>query len=445
MLSSLLAENERVGPPRKGQLRSLVSPLTGIVHDLHETFAESDDPRLASFSAEVADTLPVTGHRIEPNAGSLCEGVGEARAAAVGEAVERYSASFVPDSLPLATAEELGQEALDPEQFALFREDQYAGDLPYRPFTRATRVRWVRGLSLAERKVAWIPAQLVYLSGALADDEVPIAYPTSSGLACSQTIEEATLRALLELLERDAFMLTWNARLMLPNLHGSDDSEIGEFERAYLASTGLQVRVVDMSPIHDIPTALAIVRGSESDTVALAVGAACAPSIRAAWRKAVTEAFAVRGWARSLRLRFPDRQFEPDHRDIVSFEDHVLFYAYAENARHASFLDSSTEFRPLRDIPDLGGARPREQLRAVVSQLARGGIDTYAIDATAPDVRDAGLHVIRVIAPDLCALDVPHGARYLGGRRLYEAPVDLGFRTRPLLPEDVNPYPHPFP
>ena len=425
--------------------QTFVSPFTSIVHELHETFAEPDDPRLASFSAEVAETVGVTGHRIEPNAGSLRDGVENARAAAIGEAVERYSASFVPDSLHLATAAELGDEAVEPDRFALFREDQCGRDFPYRPFTRTTSVRWARGISLSTARPVLVPAQFVFLAGALVAGETPITYPTSSGLACGPTFEQATLRASLEVLERDAFMLTWNARLTLPLLNGSQVRQIQELERRCFAPTRVEFRVVDLSQIHDVPTALAIVRGAACDPVALAVGAACAPSMPEAWEKAVSEAYAVRAWARSLRLRFPDRRFEPDFRDAVSFEDHVLFYAFAENARQASFIDCSTEARPVERIPPLEGEGPAEGIRRIVSQLDQKGIGAYAIDATAPDVRDAGFHVVRVITPELCSLDVPHCARFLGGRRLYEAPFELGLRDSSLSPDEVNPYPHLFP
>ncbi len=64
---------------------------------------------------------------------------------------------------------------------------------------------------------------------------------------------------------------------------------------------------------------------------------------------------------------------------------------------------------------------------------------------TSPDVRDAGLAVVRVVAPELCALDVEHAARLLGGTRLYEEPVRLGVRRGRLTEADVNPDPHPFP
>ena len=52
---------------------------------------------------------------------------------------------------------------------------------------------------------------------------------------------------------------------------------------------------------------------------------------------------------------------------------------------------------------------------------------------------------MRAVAPELCALDVEHGAQLLGGRRLYEEPARLGFHNRVLTQAELNPDPHPFP
>ena len=77
-------------------------------------------------------------------------------------------------------------------------------------------------------------------------------------------------------------------------------------------------------------------------------------------------------------------------------------------------------------------------------RVAAAGSSAYAVDVTSPDVAELGLVVTKVVAPELCALDVAHGARFLGGRRLYEAVAELGLRAA-LDEDEVNPYPHPFP
>jgi ribosomal protein S12 methylthiotransferase accessory factor len=84
-------------------------------------------------------------------------------------------------------------------------------------------------------------------------------------------------------------------------------------------------------------------------------------------------------------------------------------------------------------------------LAALCARVEAAGSSVYAVDVTAQDVAALGLVVTKVVAPELCALDVVHRARFLGGRRLYEVPVALGFRSTPLAESELNPYPHPFP
>ncbi len=433
------------------RLETLQSPYTGIVRSAHELLAAPDDARLVNVGCEIAAGSGLLGaslSHLDGGSGGSHVHAEAARAAALGEAAERYSATYLPEpEFVLASAEELGAEAADPERFALFREDQYAGDgFPFSPFGRSTPVRWVRGVSLTDRRPAYLPVQLVYLSWAsLAPGETWIGYSTSSGLACGATFAEAVLSGLLELVERDAFMLTWYNRLSLPRLDWRPDRALVELERRHFAPTRLRYEVVDLSVFLGVPTALGVVHGGPADVAALGVGAGSAATIQEAWRKALAEAFSVRAWARSLRLAEPKRTFRTDFRDVETFSDHILFYACQENARHAAFLDSSEERRDVREVPALEGASATELIGAIAARLGARGIEAYAVDVTSPDVRQAGLSVAKVLAPELCPLDVAYQARFLGGRRLYAAGWELGLRRAPLAPEDVNPYPHPFP
>lgn len=139
------------------------------------------------------------------------------------------------------------------------------------------------------------------------------------------------------------------------------------------------------------------------------------------------------------------RHTSPDPDRIETFEQHLLYYAQPEHAELAAFLDGSTERRPTRSVPALEGATPRSQIDAVLRRLARHGLSAYAVDVTSPDVRSLGLSVARVIVPELCALDVSHRARFLGGTRLYTAAHEAGLVPAPLEPADLNHLPHPFP
>lgn len=430
------------------RLETLVSKHTGVVRSLQRFLAATDDAPLVSVACELADARDLIGADVDARAIAWAPSRRTATAAAIGEAAERYSASWLPEAeLVLASAAELGAEAVDPERFALFAPAQYESPgLAFRPFTRQTRVRWARGVSLPEGARAWLPAQLVYLTGIPpATGETLVGYATSSGLACGPTIEEALASALLEAVERDAFMLTWHARLSLPVFDLAGEPQLERFLERYVRPTGLRVAAVDLSVFHDIPTALALVRGTHDDDVALTVGAAAAARASDACVKAFGEAFACRAWARLLLASDPKRQFEPDFADVADFEDHVHLYAMHEHAARAGFLDASHERRTPGDLAELPGGTAAARLVAVTERLARAGMTAYAVDVTAPDVREAGLHVVRVLVPELCQLDLFHRGRFLGGRRLYEAAWRLGLRDRPLEPHEINPDPHPFP
>jgi ribosomal protein S12 methylthiotransferase accessory factor len=437
-----------IATARRG-LETLVSPYTGLVHRVAELMHLPDDARLHRLSCVGAELAPLLGRTARFRCGGSHASRDRALAAGLGETAERYSASYVPeDRLVLASADELGQAAVDPERFRFFRDDQYAtAGFPFRPFTRSTVVRWTPGFSIPAGEPAYLPVQLVYLpwqpEGSAA--EPPIAYSTSSGLACAGSLPEATLRGLLELVERDAFAIAWYARLSFPRLDWSSSPELVEHERRYFAPTRLRYAAVDLSPVLDVPTVLGVVRGDHDDGAALGVGAASAATVGEAWARALAEAFAVRSWARSMRLEAPPRVFAEPFSDVATFDDHVLFYGDPAHAPYTAFLDSSDETVDVREVRALPGDDVQGRIEALAERLADRGGSAYGVDVTAPDVAASGVRVARVVAPELCPLDAVHDARFLGPRRLYDVPFELGHRPAPLHPDELNPYPHPFP
>lgn len=436
-------------PPAEAlpRLESFVSPLTGVVRGVAETLAAPDEMRLVSIGCELADAVPAIGVPLESYTGSSHWCRAAALAAAIGEAIERYAGSFVPEAgLVLASAGELGPEAVAPERFALFSEQQYRSrGFRFRPFRRDTVVSWVEGFALPGGERAYLPAQLVYMPWRRrARAETPIGHATSSGLACGPTLEEAVLAGLLEVVERDAFMLTWHDRLSLPLLDWSAHAELSRLDRRYFAPTGLRYSAVDLSVFLDVPTVLGVVHGPPGQLGALGVGAGSAPAVEEAWRKALSEAFSVQRWVRDRALEEPELLGRPAE-EISSFDDHTLFYAAPARAARAAFLDASGERCSAADVAPLEGGNVLELIEALARRLAARGASAYAVDVTTPDVRGAGLHVVHAVAPELCPLDVVDRARFLGGERLYRAAFEAGLADRLLTPADLNPDPHPFP
>lgn len=435
-------------PPSEAlrRLRTFVSPLTGVVHGVDEMLAVPDEHRLINITCEIADGRQTVGGPVVAYTASDQPSREAAEAASIGEALERYSAAFVSsDRVVVSSADELS-DAVDPERFALFHETQFMHQaFPFRPFRRESVVSWMPGFALPGGEPAYLPAQLVFLAwGARAPSEDQITYSTSNGLACAPTLEEALLAGLLEQIERDAVMLAWYGRLSLPLLDWTHEPALAELDARYFEPTGLRYSAVDLSVFFGIPTVLGVVHGAPGILGALGVGAACAPTVPVAWRKALAEAFAVQRWVRDRALERPD-DVERPATEIQSFDGHTMFYAHPDRAARAAFLDGSSERHDTRDIPPLEGANVLEWIEAACDRLARSRVSAYAVDVTSPDVSSAGFHVVRVIAPELCQLDVVEHGRFLGGIRLYDAAYEAGLVSRPFDLADLNPDPHPFP
>ena len=427
------------------RLEGAVSPLVGIVTQTMRTMHAPDETCIPNSACELAPAGRTLGAAtVEYGSGAHPEDAC-AKAAAIGEALERYCGMFVPyDRTVVATARELGTPAVDPARFALFSANQLAQPgFPFAAFTANTRTVFVEGESLVDGSPALVPAELVFL-GRIAQTLRPIAYSTTSGLACGASRNEARLAALLELVERDAVMLAWNNRLSLPLLDWSGDAWCVRLEQQYFRPAGLRYSVLDGSVFFGVPVTIAVLHGPPGSRAALAMGAGCSATMRGAWLKALSESFGVYRWL-CMEIAGAPEQPLPQPGEVKTFDQHMLYYASEERAGLASFLDASAARTTLEDAPELEGSTPSEQIVSVVRRLASREISAYAVDVTTPDVRSLGLHVARVIAPELCALDVWHAARFLGGSRLYTAAHDAGLRATPLTPAELNPHPHPFP
>ena len=428
-------------------VRSLVSPYTGVVRGAEEVLAVADDVRLVNVFCSTGDGIALTGTPGATTGGGSGTSLEEALVAAVAEAAERYSACWCDGAdTVVATARELGARAVAPERFALFSARQHRQPgFPYAPFTRDTRVAWVEATSLADGGVALVPAQLVYLAWELRPGEERIARSTSNGLAAHVSRPASVLSGLFELVERDAFMITWGARIAWPQLTWDAHVPLARYARRYLEPSGIAFATLDMSEVWNVPCVLGVARSGARGQAPLGVGAAAASTVERAVRKALDEAFRVRSWARAQRALDPqgDAVVAPDA--MTQFDEHVGYYARDEHAARAAFLDASAASRAVESVRPLPAATDDDAIAELCARLAAQGASAYAIEVTAPDVAEAGLTVTRVLAPELCPLDVEHRHRHLGGRRRYDVPFALGLRPARLREDDLNPDPHPFP
>src|SRR5439155_22359327 len=211
-------------------------------------------------------------------------------------------------------------------------------------------------------------------------------------------------------------------------------------DRPFFSAPGLGYSAADPSAFHDLPSVLGVVRAPAGFPGALGVGAGTAATVERAWFKALAEAFAARSAGAKLELLEPG-EYGSHGTGVKTFEDHIRYHADEARAAAAGFLDAGSTRTRVDRVRALTG----DLVAALSARVVAAGSSVYAVDVTSPDVAALGLVVTKVVAPELCALDVVQSARFLGGRRLYEAAAELGLGKGPLSESDLNPDPHPFP
>ncbi|HKH50047.1 MAG TPA: TOMM precursor leader peptide-binding protein [Thermoanaerobaculia bacterium] len=432
------------------------SPNLGDAHSpqaLREILAGWVDPRvgvvrsLTSGPAPVNGggllELPVTGTAIlgtytegrlppvpDPSIGS---GKGlrevEALVGAFGEAIERYSASrYRKQDLLVCAAPDLGADAFDPQRLCLYSEEQYAAPgFPYTRYDPARPIHWVEGFWIDTREKVWVPALPTFFNFQVCPHEL-FCQVSSNGLAAGADLQDASLRALFELIERDAFLLTWLGRLPARRLAVDSSLDAGAREVVrLLGEHGVAVELYLMDSGTGIPTVTALGLGDGVRWPAAYVALSTHTDPRAAARKAILELAHVGPYL--VRLLAENARIPGTPEEVESLDDHALYYAPSERLAAFDFLRAG-ESVPIGDLP--AGDPPTLEICA--ERLAAAGLRVAAVDVTSPDVALGPFRVARVLGTDM--QPIHFGERY---RRLANPRLEQVLAGRP-----INPDPHPL-
>lgn len=371
------------------------------------------------------------------------------------EGLERYAGTHrrAPGGLLTAAYDTLGDAALDPRDCGLYAPETYRDDPMIRPFDPARPIPWLRGWSLRDERPVLVPARLVhYSAGTPADDFV---FECSNGCAIGSCLEEAVLFGLLELIERDAFLLGWygDARLTEIDLGSCRSPELRAMtDRAALR--GYDVHAFDNRIDLAVPvvTGLAVRRDGGPGTLAFAAGAAFDPET--AVESAVSE---ILTYLPHLPRQVTERPAELDAMAedfglVRRLPDHAALFGLPRMTRYVRGYLEPPAVRPLAEVyADWERRRPRgddlrEDVRWCTDELARAGCDVIVVDQTTPEQRRMGLRTVCTIAPGLLPIDFGWPRqRALTMPRLRTAQRRGGLRPDDLREEEVRRVPHPFP
>jgi ribosomal protein S12 methylthiotransferase accessory factor len=425
-----------VGEPRdlRALLAGWVDPRTGIIRRLTVEVPEPTEPEMPIVSTAVLAAYPekaVTGEK--PAIGSGKGGTAvEAMVGAVGEALERYSASRCRvQDLHRSALDDLDGDVLNPQDLCLYSDVQY--EQPHFPFARfdpARPIDWVRGYWLDTGSPVWIPALTAYFDFRVERKEC-FCQATSNGLAAGGGYQDAVLRALVELAERDTFMLTWLAAR--PGHRLLPDEAIEPAVREVLRQMheyGVEVELFRLESDLPIPTVLSLGYGDGIRWPAATAALGAHLDLRTAVRKAILEQGHVGPYlARLLRAR--KHAVPANVQEVRTLLDHAFYYASSDRAGAFDFLrDGGMPAIPMREVPE--AAPP--SLAACVQQMLAINVRVAIADVTSPDIAGSPFRVVRALAAGMQPIDFGFDLRRQPCPRL----------ARMLRDRIPNPNPHPF-
>jgi ribosomal protein S12 methylthiotransferase accessory factor len=447
----ILSSSERQRLDRiLGLFDVLVDRKVGVIQRVTDLPLDHDDPEFFHYFSRACDTARFTPWSNFAHNGGASVHRAVAIAKALGEGVERYCAAiFRRDDLLLAPFKEVRQKATPPELFRVYRDDQFGQPgFPWQPFTDESPVHWTEGTSLMSGEPVLLPAAAVFIPFRYRAAEISthVLQPISTGVACGPSFAEAAVAGLCEVIERDAFTITWQAMLRRPRLRveslgGAAIGLCRRFERV-----GVHVHLMDITTDFGVPTVMTIGLGDTDASPALALSAAADPSPERAVIKSLEELAHTRKYAKQVMKYLPPipPDVEHGHPLVVDQKEHLRFYCGQESKEYARFAWDSSERRDLAELPDLSRGDAPVQLAAIVDNIRAVGLDAIVCDLTTPDIRGLGLHVVRSVIPGAHPMYMGYKCRALAAPRLYEVPRRLG--ERGIAPGDAdNPYPHPFP
>ncbi|WP_436528716.1 TOMM precursor leader peptide-binding protein [Actinoplanes sp. HUAS TT8] len=392
-----------------------ISPYLGVVTRV-TPLDGNDNGLLFGFSAGhnfAQATSPVTLRRnLRGQSGGKGRTEAQARAGALGEAIERYCGVWRGDRpVHRASWTDLGPErAVHPRELLHFSDRQYAGRdrfnagsshfhrIPVPPSDDAV-IDWSAGWSLTHDRPRALPASYCWYGH-------PEGPSDSNGSAAGNSPAEAVVQGFCELVERDAVALWWYHRSRVPgvDLHAFGDPWPAAVQTLYRRRYRRDLWLLDLTADLPIPVYAAVSPRLTGGDVLIGFGAHFDPAVAAT--RAITE----------LNQFLPMVQNPADGsaRPGITDPDTVEWLSTVRVEDETWLAPAGTRAAPA----SLATHDLAADVAACVRMAAGAGLEVIVLDQSRPDLE---LAVVKVIVPGL-----RHFWRRLGPGRLWEVPARLG-------------------
>jgi ribosomal protein S12 methylthiotransferase accessory factor len=423
----------------------LLDEETGIIESLEEMPRQTDMPDIFYYKALVANTGAISNL---PNELPITAGTSlnkdRAMAKAIGEAIERYCAAiYSRDNMTWGCYSELKKKAVHPAQLRLFTSEQLdSKGFTLKGFTTETPVWWTMAQQLKNGTEILIPAGFIYCPYFFDKNqgEFAICEMMSTGLASHISFQAAALNGILEVIERDNFMLTWCFKIAHPQiaLDSLTDSHLNLLNA--FRKQGYSIKVLHAKFETGVSTIICVMKGNNSANVPFIVSCATHLNPVHGITKCLEELALMERFCKRAMISSSFLKSTPANEKVSSLVDHIYYWLNPDRLDHANFLISSKKEVALKDLANHEQGDVQLDLKELSNRIHRCGFDLYASDITTEDIESLGLKVVRILIPDLMPLNTSHRNLALGSNRFTSFRNKMNVDSSTL----INTFPHPF-
>lgn len=441
-------------------INALVSNRVGLVNSISEIGIDADDPAIFHYTSQLSNVAHIYGQPQHSTNGGAGLNRSSARSAAIGESLERYCLSYIDQNKLIFSSHKdiikKNYNAVDLNKFAIFSDKQYSiKDFMFKKPTLDSKMNWIQGYSVIDKALVLVPACMIYIPyphpgntnflHLLNTDEDRYASAVSTGTSCASSIKEAVLKGIYEVIERDAFVITWLNKLPVPLMNISSGKTISKIFSKIFAPSKLKFYIFDISTDISIPVMCAFIIDELNEDLAVSVGASANLNPEKAALKALIEAAQGRIYLKSTKSKIKKRYSE-DYRNVNTFDDHVMLFSKRESIKNLDFLTNNSSTKNFSEFNEITEDNDVESsLQICKDKIKSSGMDIIATDLTTIDVREFGLYVCKILIPGMQELNGDHNYIRFGGNRLYKVPIRKGYHSHALSEDQMNKIPHPFP
>ncbi|KKW20690.1 MAG: Bacteriocin biosynthesis cyclodehydratase domain protein [Parcubacteria group bacterium GW2011_GWA1_51_12] len=424
----------------------------GLARGVEHRIAQfHDEPGLVALS--VVPQKDMDGNFGSSGVGKSFFDEGAALAKALGETVERMSLfSFSPPNAVTASPKDLGDTAVSLDELSgvntatrarIEKSDSFRKYHPQAAlsFKEQSEFRWTRANSFLDDKSAYIPLQLVSLAYSPTNHKEPLLrFLLSTGAAAGKTLDDAILSGILEVVERDAYMITWLNQLApeLLDFEDAPSAKLRMIARAFKRHR-LELYLVCLPTDINVPAFLGIAIDRTGIGPAVTVGTKAGFDINDIVDGVAADAIYLRTLMRKRGAS--DELLRHGH---IALKTRVFWWWPRERIKDIEILIRG-ERKPLAYFEDrfssaLSLDSTAARLNFLKNKLEELKLSTYWVDITRDDLKPLNIPAVVVSIPKMQPLYVDECFPYTDGERLRSVPIKFGF-----IPTENPPlYSHPF-